>query len=38
MLQLAGSVVLLLVVVTSATVWAWRAGLRERFENRKVGQ
>lgn len=37
MLQLAGSIALLLVVVGSATVWAWRAGLRERFANRKVG-
>ena len=35
MLQLAGSVTLLVVVVTSATVWAWRAGLRERFAKRR---
>jgi hypothetical protein len=36
MLQLLGSVLLLVAVVTSATVWAWRAGLRDRFANRKV--
>lgn len=35
MLQLAGSVALLLVVVGGATVWAWKAGLRERFEDRR---
>jgi hypothetical protein len=35
MLQLAGSVLLLVAVVGSATVWAWRAGLRERLENRR---
>lgn len=35
MLQLAGSVTLMLVVVGSAAVWAWRAGIRDRFENRR---
>jgi hypothetical protein len=35
MLQLAGSVTLMVVVVGSATIWAWRAGLRERFEKRR---
>lgn len=35
MLQLAGSIALLLAVVGSAAVWAWKAGLRERFEDRR---
>ena len=35
MLQLAGSIALLVAVVGSATVWAWRAGLRDRFANRR---
>ena len=35
MLQLAGSIALLVAVVGSATVWAWRAGLSDRFTNRR---
>lgn len=35
MLQLAGSLTLMVAVVTSAAVWAWRAGIRDRFENRR---
>jgi hypothetical protein len=35
MLQLAGSIALLVAVVGSATVWAWRAGLRDRLANRR---
>jgi hypothetical protein len=35
MLQLAGSLTLMVTVVVSAAVWAWRTGLRDRFENRR---
>lgn len=35
MLQLAGSVALLVAVVGAAVAWAWRAGLGDRLENRK---
>lgn len=34
MLQLVASIALLLTVVGSAAVWAWRAGLRDRLANR----
>ena len=35
MLQLAGSLTLMVAVVGSAAVWAWRAGIRDRFANRR---
>jgi hypothetical protein len=35
MLQLAGSLTLMVVVVAGAAVWAWRTGIRDRFENRR---
>ena len=35
MLELAGSLMLMLAVVVSAAVWAWRTGIRDRFENRR---
>ena len=35
MLELVGSLTLMLAVVVSAAVWAWRAGIRDRFENRR---
>jgi hypothetical protein len=35
MLQLAGSVALLVAVVGGAIVWAVKAGLSDRFDNRR---